>query len=402
MPDSPDTPLASPRATRGGNQPLSTFLLSLGLPGDFTDREGGEDDPALVEAIRWLRDERPRKQNHWPALCLAMVAQAEEALADSGQDRVDEVFDEFQLEAGTPKKPVNTMNLIVDGKTHTLRPKYNAAMDVIRVEMRRDHPSNAAHATQSWRAYEDLVRLIYRMSPEGRRLFAEHVWQQGVLDVPERKFASKAERIVRPFELVLDQFPTQGANPGGALFQGLVYGYFRADSPNLTLESHSVNTGSARADMIGDVAGFRGDEVELAVEVKDHEISSANADSVLTDFLEDLVHAPNATAVVAAAEVDDEARKHLAEFNVIALSRDDLRERVITWDLPKQQEAIRGALYYLSRIQKNTALGERLTRFLVEQGIGAGIVDQPTVRPDTTLADEGPAVDSAPIADAAE
>lgn len=402
MTDSTPELLTSPRTTRGGNQPLSTFALSLGLPTDFTDRLGGETDPDLLEAVRWLKDERPRRQNHWPALCLALVAQAEEVLADSNQARVNEVFEEFQLETGTPKNPVNTMNVVVDGTTHTLRPKYNAAMDVIRVEMRRDHPSNAAHATQSWRAYEDLIRLVYRMSPAARTRFAEHVWQQGVLDVSERKFASKAERIVRPFELVLDRFQTQGANPGGALFQGLVYGYFRADSPNLTLESHSVNTGSGRADMIGDVAGFRGDEVELAVEVKDHAISSVNVDSVLTDFLEDLVHAPNATAVVAAAEVADEARKHLAEVNVIALSRDDLRKRVITWDLPKQQEAIRGALYYLSRIQKNTALGERLTGFLVEEGIGAGIVDQPTVRPDTTLADEGQTADAGPTADSAE
>lgn len=402
MTDCPDAPLTSPRATRGGNQPLPTFALSLGLPSDFTNRKGGETDPELLAALRWLKDERPQKQNHWPALCLAFVAQAEEALGDASKDRVDEVFEEFKLEAGTPKRPVNTMNITVGTTTHTLRPKYNAAMDVIRVEMRRDHPSNAAHATQSWRAYEDLVRRIYRMSPAARTRFAEHVWQYGVLDVSERKFASKAERIVRPFELVLDQFLTQGANPGGALFQGLVYGYFRADSPNLTLESHSVNTGSGRADMIGDVAGFRGDEVELAVEVKDHAISSVNVDSVLTDFLEDLVHAPNATAVVAAAEVDEEARKHLAEVNVIALSRDDLRERVITWDLPKQQEAIRGALYYLSRIQKNTALGDRLTRFLVEQGIGSGIVDQPTVRPEATLADEGQVPDSTPGADPAE
>ena len=386
MTDSAATPATSPHSKRGGRQPLSSFGARLGLPGDFTDRQGDERNPELLAALNWLEHERPQKQNHWPALCLAFVAQAEEVLADAALDHADEVFDDFELAEGTPQKPVNTMNVIFRDSTHALRPKYNAAMNVIRVEMRRDHPSNAAHATQSWRAYRDLVRLLYRMSPAARTRFAEHVWQKGVLDISERKFASKAERIVRPFEYVLDSFKTQGATPGGALFQGLVYGHFRADSPNLTLESHSVNTGSGRADMIGDVAGFRGDEVELAVEVKDHAINSANVDSVLTDFLEDLVDAPNATAVVAAAEVDDEARKHLAEVNVIALSRDDLRERVVTWDLPKQQEAIRGALYYLSRVQKNTTLVKRLTDFLIEQDIQAGIIDQPIVRTSTTPA----------------
>lgn len=388
MTDSAATPGMSPRAKRGGHQPLSSFGARLGLPSSFTDRQGDDTNPDLLAAINWLEHERPQKQNHWPALCLAFVAQTEEALADAATDHVDEVFEHFELATGTPQKPVNTMNVIVEGTTHALRPKYNQAMNVIRVEMRRDHPSNAAHATQSWRAYRDLVRLVYRMSPAARTRFAEHVWQQGVLNIPERKFASKAERIVRPFEFVLDSFQTQGATPGGALFQGLVYGHFRADSPNLTLESHSVNTGSGRADMIGDVAGFRGNEVELAVEVKDHAINSANVDSVLTDFLEDLVHAPNATAVVAAADVDEEAREHLAEVNVIALSREDLRERVVTWDLPKQQEAIRGALYYLSRIQKNTTLVKRLTDFLVDQGIQTGIIDQPVVHTATTPADD--------------
>lgn len=373
--NSADTMTEVPHHRRGGNQPLSTFSSELGLPGGFMDRLGGGDDPALLEALDWMRRHRPTKQNHWPALVLAFVAQAEEVLAGAGRTQTDDVFKEFALQTGTSKKPVNTMNVVVGNCAHTLRPKYNDALDVIRVKMRRDHPSNAAHATQSWRAYEDLVRLIYRMSPSGRLRFVEFVWQERVVNAAERRFATQAERIVRPFELVLRDFQTQGANPGGALFQGLVYGYFRADSPNLTLESHSVNTGSGRADMIGDVAGFRGNEVELTVEVKDEAITMGNVDSVLTDFLEDLVNAPNATAVVAAAEVEDDARSHLALVNVIALSREDLRQRVVTWDLPKQQEAIRGALYYLARIQKSMALVERLNAFLVGQGIKSGIVD---------------------------
>lgn len=364
-----------PRSRRGGRQPLSTFVTALGLPDDFVGRSGGKDDPVLLEALGWMRNCRPTKQNHWPALTLAFVSQAEEVLANVGRDQTDDVFEDFELETGTSNKPVNTMNIVVGSSTHTLRGKYNNALSVIRVEMRRDHPSNAAHATQSWRAYKDLVRLIYRMSPSGRLAFAEYVWREGVLNADERRFAAQAERIVRPFELVLQEFQTQGATPGGALFQGLVYGYFRADSPNLTLESHSVNTASGRADMIGDVAGFRGNEVELTVEVKDYAITMENVESVLTDFLEDVVKAPNATAVVAAAEVEDDARLHLAQVNVVALSREDLRQRVIIWDLPKQQEAIRGALYFLARIQKKTTLVKRLFAFLDDKKIQSGIVD---------------------------
>ena len=113
--------------------------------------------------------------------------------------------------------------------------------------MRRDHPSNAAHATQSWRAYRDFISLVYAATPGGRLAVAEEIWQSGVLAADERQWANGVERIVRPFELVLAEFPTQGATPGGAIYQALVFGFFRADSPNLTLESHSVNTASSRA-----------------------------------------------------------------------------------------------------------------------------------------------------------
>jgi hypothetical protein len=200
------------------------------------------------------------------------------------------------------------------------------------------------------------------------------------LEADERKWAAKAERIVRPFEKVLADFDTTNATPGGALFQSLVYGYFTADSPGLTLESHAVNVGSGRVDMPGDVAGFRGNEVELAVEVKDYPITIATVESVLVDFLEDLVEAPNTTAVVVADTVDDASRRRLAESNVIAISREELRSRASTWDLPKQQDALRGAVYYLSRIQKKTSLVDRLVGFLTDTGIDTGILDQPTIR----------------------
>lgn len=345
---------------------------------DFVGRTGGGDDPKLIEAKDWLVTGRPQRQNFWPALTLALLSQAEDVLRRLGEPCLDDVFDHLEIEeARAAGKVVNTLNFLVEDEKFQLRPKFGPIADVIRVEMRRDHPSAAPHATQAWRSYQPLITLIYSMRPEVRTRFAEHVWDRGVLAKPERKWAKQAERIVRPFERVLAEFDTRGARPGGALFQGLVFGYFSADSPNLTLESHAVNTGSSRADMPGDVAGFRGDEVELAVEVKDYEILITDVESILVDFLEDLSSAPNATAVVVADSVDEGSRARLAESNVIALGRTELRARVVTWDLPKQQEALRGALYYLGRIQKSTDLVERLLRFLEEQGIAAGIMDQP-------------------------
>lgn len=240
---------------RGGNRPLSDFEEALGLPSGLAGRVPLH-DAAAEDAIEWLQLSRPRRQNHWPALTLALVAQAEALLDAEGLKSVGEVFDAFPIQTSSSGQVVNTLNF-TGASTYTLRPKYNAALNVIRVELRREHPSNAAHATQSWAAYRDLVGLIYRSTPSGRGAIAKWVWDHGVLPSTERVWATQLERVVRPFEYVLASFPTQGVSPGGALLQSLVFGYFRADSPNLTLESHSVNTASGRADMPGDVASKR-------------------------------------------------------------------------------------------------------------------------------------------------
>lgn len=365
---------------RGGSQPLADFEDALGLPEGFTKRTGGDEDEYLIQAIAWMGTSRPPRQNFWPALCLAFVSQCEETLSLAGLSSDADPFTTFPIESRAQGGVVNTLNFTVGEHKATLRPRFNQAAQAIRVDMRRDHPSAPAHATQAWPGYRVLVDLIFRMSPAARTRFAEHIWNSGVIQAPERLWATQAVRIVRPFEKVLADFDTHGALPGGALFQSLVFGFFTADSPNLTLESHQVNTGSSRVDMPGDVAGFRGGEVELAVEVKDFPITEDTVESVLVDFLEDLVEAPNTTAVVVAESVDDASRERLASSNVIALSRQDLRDRVVTWDLPKQQDALRGAIYYLSRIQKKTLLVDRLVDFLSEHEVATGIIDQPIIK----------------------
>lgn len=375
-----------PTTKRGGEQPISNFADDLGYPEEFATRIGGHNENSLTEAISWIASSRPRRQNYWPALCLAYISQCEEALTLAGQESEDDPFHAFPIEGSTGQVTVNTLNFQVEGNKVRLRPKFNSAASVIRVDMRREHPSAAPHATQSWPDYVRLIELIYAMTPSARTRFAEYVWQTGVVEAPERRWAEQAVRIVRPYEKVLADFDTYGATPGGALFQSLVFGFFTADSPSLTLESHKVNTGSSRADMPGDVAGFRGGEVELAVEVKDRVITGDTVETVLVDFLEDLVGTPNATAVVVAAEVDEASRQRLDQSNVVALSRDDLRTRVVTWDLPKQQDAVRGAIYFLGRIQKNRKLVDRLVDFLVMHEIATGIFDHPAFTDDAPTA----------------
>lgn len=274
---------------------------------------------------------------------------------------------------------MNTLTFTVGATSVSLRRFYNLAESVIRNDMLRLHPSSAAHATQSWRAYETLIDLVFAMSPGGRLALAEWVWQQ-VLSLAEHPIAAVKERVVRPFEYVLTNMST-AARPGGAIFQAFAYGYLRADSPNLILESYSVNTGSSRKKMLGDVVGYRGQEPELAAEVKDLELTDENVDDQLGNFFEDIAGAPNATAVVICRAITSEARGRVEARGVTVLDKDTLRHTVAVWDLPKQQEALRGVEYFLARLQRNVELVRRFRVFCAANALDAGLgrADEPDV-----------------------
>ena len=363
-------------AKRGGQQPLANFVAELGLPDGFDKRLDAAGSSNLDAAIEWLTTKRPRRQNYWPALVLAFISQAEALLAAEGADHLPDVFDANPPEESTPDKPVNTLNFTrAGGPPITLRPLYNAAQQVIRVNMLREHPSMPGHATQAWPNYRDLIKLIYTMTPSERRMFAEYVWKTGVLDRQELVLATKRERVVRPFEFVLINMPTTNTGvrglPGGAMLQGITYGYFRADSPNLILETHKVNVASSRTGQIGDVDGYRGGEVELAAEVKDLDINDA---ATVADFIEDIAGAPNATAVIVCQSITEEARAEIAARNITVLTVGDLARTVSVWDLPKQQEGLRGVDYFLGRIQRSTSGQKFFREWLHKHGLDAGFV----------------------------
>ncbi len=368
----------SMRLGRGDSRALGVVAVGIGFPSEFVDREpSGTDSPAVADAIAWLRDSRPQAQNHWPALALALVAQIELLAELEGVGVFPDIFASNPPETAAREggRAVNTLNFttLQEPGSVKLRPIYNRTLDVIRHTMLREHPSNAPHATQSWPDYRPLISKLGAMLPSERRSFAEQVWQIGVLDQPAREIASVTSRTVRPFERVLREMPTSVENiRGGAILQALAYGYLRADSPNLILESYNVNTGSSRAGMLGDVSGFRGGEPELAAEVKDMHLTVENILHQLGDFFEDIQRAPNVTAVVICRDITDEARgiaeayfdevsessnsgREASAPGVTILSLSDLVRRVVVWDVPKQEEALRGVEYYLARIQKSAS-----------------------------------------------
>jgi len=363
-----------PRA-RGGSQPIDNFEADLGLPSGFTSRPAAATGPGYTAAIDFLTEHRPPQQNYWPALALALLAQAEDLLAALGVSSLHDVFDTVSVEQeATGGGARNTLNLIRPvGSQSKLRPAYGRAVAVIRSKMRRfAHPYSPGSQTGAWRSYRPFIQAIYGATPEERSTVARWVWEHGVLPIPETVPAGSAvgDRRERPFAYVLRHMPT-ACRPGGAIFQAEAYAYLRADAPNVILEAHAVNVASRRARLIGDVAGFRGDAVELAAEVKDLLITEENLDEQLGDFLVEIAEVPDATAIVFAAGFTVEAREALAAQNIVPLDREQMAATAAVWDLPKQTEAMGALCYYLARIQNRPQLVARVREFCTEHDLDA-------------------------------
>ncbi|MGH9126053.1 MAG: hypothetical protein ACRDZ8_15205 [Acidimicrobiales bacterium] len=351
---------------RGGQQPIEPFETDLGFPTGFTARPAST-GAGYIAAIDFLENYRPPQQNYWPALALALVAQAEHLLSALGVSSLDDVFSAIEIEQEAAGRGArNTLNFIrPDGTQSRLRPTYGRTVAVIRSQMRRfAHPYSPGSQTGAWRSYRPFIKAIYSASPDERSTIARWVWEHGVLPIPETvpSATGARERRERPFSYVLRHMPTV-SRPGGAIFQAEAYAYLRADAPNVILEAHAVNVASRRARLVGDVAGFRGDIVELVAEVKDQIINEDNLDEQLGDVFVEIAEVADATAIVFAATFSYEAREALAAQNVIALDREEMATIAAVWDLPKQAEAMGALCYYLARIQNRPQLVTQVRDF---------------------------------------
>src|SRR5699024_12123649 len=70
--------------------------------------------------------------------CLSFISQAEKIFALANKYSDDPPFETFPSKA--KRRGINTLNYLVEGKKVTLRPRFNDAAAVIRVNMRRNHP----------------------------------------------------------------------------------------------------------------------------------------------------------------------------------------------------------------------------------------------------------------------
>lgn len=257
-----------------------------------------------------------------------------------------------------------------DGKTVSLRGFYNSAERFYRAEHKRfDYPSAAPHATQAWGDYIGWLDALTTFRSEELAQLRDRV-NQFVLDtLTSQAFDPSAVSIEPPlFRLLLESFEmtAQKGEPTGASFQGIVFGFLRADNPHLQIEIDKVRTGSKRLQRIGDVDGWEGSRLAISAEVKQYELGE-NAVPDLADFA-NRTGQRGALGVIAALGFADGVDGTLEGMGLITLDVDDMLRIVELWDPIKQRTAVASFVYYATHVEKNSSLSGRLITFLEEAG----------------------------------
>lgn len=260
----------------------------------------------------------------------------------------------------------NTLIVAKGTRTLSLRPFYNQVERYFRAEHQRfDYPSCAPHATQAWSGYIRWLDALAVMSKKDLLKLREKIAVYVLETLKDQSFDPSMARTEPPlFRLILDGFDitAQKGEPSGAVFQGMVFGFLRADNPHLQIEIDKVRTGSKRLQRVGDIDGWEGGQLALSAEVKQFEIKP--------DDVPDLAGFANATAVrgalaiVAALGFKGDARAQIEALGPKCLDIDDLLRIVEFWDPLKQRTAVSSLVYYAKHVEKNSVLAERLDDFL--------------------------------------
>jgi hypothetical protein len=344
---------------------LGEHVTALGWPAEFGSRTA--DDSAAVEAAFTDFKSQFAGRKFVLGVLLGFIGVVEDLLSSHGMPSVESILDRWPPESQDSQgRPRNVLHINDGGRVVSHRTYYNRAEKLIFKLRRYDYPNCAPHATQAWPQHRDALIAIGRMSPEERRAFAELLWSE-LLALPEFAPRSEGELTPRPFSVFLKEFPERIPKvPAGAILQGLAFAYYRADAPNVTLETGKVGAGGARQGRVGDVDGWSASGLVLAIEVKDTEVSDV---AELKGFLANLAEWKDATAIVLARSFSTDVREQLANEGLLTLDRLGMAENVGLWDVRKQQMAVREFEYFARRVQKNSQLCDAIKTFADDQGL---------------------------------
>jgi hypothetical protein len=250
--------------------------------------------------------------------------------------------------------------------TLSLRPFYNEAERFFRAEKKRfDYPSCAPHATQAWADYRRWLDALVTFTPKELDQLRGKVVAYVLEELKSQEFDPASVETDPPlFRLVLESFniTSQKGEPTGAGYQGIVFGFLRADNPHLQVEIDKVRTGSKRLQRVGDIDCWEGSRLAISAEVKQFTLSA--------DAVPDLEGFGNETGkrgalgIVIALGFDDGVRGEIEALGLKALDRKDLLRIVELWDPLKQRTAVQSLVYYAQHVEKNSSLSDRIKTFL--------------------------------------
>lgn len=239
-------------------------------------------------------------------------------------------------------------------------------MDVLAAfqKARRKYSGGYAHNASKWHRYVELLEAGFSLSRRGRRLAANALFDYGLLAMPENTAFTGIERPPL-FYQTIDEFPRGRfkGELGGSVFQGIAYGFFKADRPHLSVEARNSRTSSAKQGRVGDVQGFYGASVEFVAEVKDLVVTESRFAKELESFVGE-VERDGLRGIVVARDVDEWVAEELAERGVHLLTQSHLLAHLELWDYAKQDVALYGLLHYLSHVERSQEATQRLLRFI--------------------------------------
>ena len=186
-------------------------------------------------------------------------------------------------------------------------------------------------------------------------------------ELESHEFDPSSVKIEPPlFRLLLEGFDLskRKGERTGAAFQGIVFGFLRADDPYVQMEIEKVRTGSKRLQRVGDIDGWEGARLAMSVEVKQYVIS---ADDIATlEAFANETGKRGALGIVAALGFSDGVRERLERLGVRSLDISDMRRTVALWHPLKQRAAISSLIYYARHVEKSAPLAKRIEAFLGE------------------------------------
>ncbi|MBW7901946.1 MAG: hypothetical protein H3C26_10740 [Rhodocyclaceae bacterium] len=292
-------------------------------------------------------------------------------IPSAGAANYQDVIDQFPRQTTTNGgKRANT--LIVarpDGRTLSLRPFYNAAERFFRAENKRfDYPSCAPHATQAWADYIPWLDALATFDAEQLAALRQRVADYVLAELKSQAFDPASVKTEPPlFRWLLESFEmtAQKGEPTGAAFQGIVFGFLRADNPHLQIEIDKVRTGSKRLQRVGDIDGWEGARLAISAEVKQFEIKEEDVPDL--EAFANEIGRRGALGLVAALGFRDGVRDLIENIGVKPLDTDDLLRIVELWDPLKQRTAVASLIYYASHVEKNSTLTGRIEDFFRTQ-----------------------------------